>query len=224
MYRCEKCNKDFEKRSAYIGHCSSHNRGESYKKGRKKIKDIEIISLDCKYCGTSFSDSKKLGGHTGGCKLNPNYKNRNEKLSNIGKNKRLSDETKKKISTSRKKFLDENPGSIPYLLNHSSKESYPEKLFRLKLEKENIIGWIQEYPILRYSLDFAFIDKKINIEIDGGTHKINTVLKKDMERDLILKEMGWKIIRIDANTIKNNIDDVFNSIITDINIKTQLLL
>jgi hypothetical protein len=201
MYHCEKCNKDFEKRKAYIGHCSSHNRGESYKKGRKKVSVINIISLECKYCGISFNNSKKLGGHTGGCKLNPNYKNRNKKLSNIGKNKHLSDETKKKISISRKKFLDENPGNIPYLLNHSSKESYPEKLFRQKLEKENITGWIQEYPILRYSLDFAFINKKINIEIDGETHKLNSVIKKDEERDLTLKKLGWEIIRINSNII-----------------------
>ena len=48
----------------------------------------------------------------------------------ISKNKypqRHSEETKKKISEIRKKYLSENPDKVPYKLNHSSTESYPEK-------------------------------------------------------------------------------------------------
>ena len=41
-----------------------------------------------------------------------------------------SNETKEKISISRKKYLSEHPDQVPYLLNHYSKgESYPEKYF-----------------------------------------------------------------------------------------------
>jgi very-short-patch-repair endonuclease len=211
MYHCEKCNKSFEKRKAYIGHCSSHNRGDSYKVGRKK-RVKEVKSLDCHYCGVTFSNAKSLGGHLGGCKLNPNYEDRRKKLSDIAKNRTVSEDTKDKISKSRKLYLDKNPGNIPYLLNHSSKESYPEKLFREKLEKENILGWTQEYPILRYSLDFAFVDLKLDIEIDGGTHTSESVIKKDFERDRRLRELGWTIIRIKASDIKTNIDKEFKKI------------
>ena len=208
MYHCEKCDKLFEKRKAYIGHCSSHNRGDSYKIGRKK-KVKEVKSLDCRYCGSTFPNAKSLGGHSSGCKLNPNYEDRRKKLSDIAKNRILSEDTKKKISKSRKLYLDKNPGNIPYLLNHSSKESYPEKLFREMLEKENILGWTQEYPILRYSLDFAFVDLKLDIEIDGGTHNSESVIKKDFERDRRLRELGWTILRIKAIDIKTNIDKEF---------------
>jgi len=41
-----------------------------------------------------------------------------------------SQETKEKISEIRKAFLKENPDKVPYRLNHSSRESYPEKIFR----------------------------------------------------------------------------------------------
>jgi predicted DNA-binding protein YlxM (UPF0122 family) len=40
-----------------------------------------------------------------------------------------SEETKQKISESRTRYLRENPDKVPYLINHSSKKSYPEKLF-----------------------------------------------------------------------------------------------
>jgi very-short-patch-repair endonuclease len=213
MYHCEKCDKSFEKRKAYIGHCSSHNRGDSYKVGRKK-RVSEVKSLNCHYCGVTFANAKSLGGHLGGCKLNPNYEDRRKKLSDIAKNRIVSEDTKDKISKSRKLYLDANPGNIPYLLNHSSKESYPEKLFREKLEKENILGWTQEYPILRYSLDFAFVDLKLDIEIDGGTHNSESVIKKDFERDRRLRELGWNIIRIKACDIKKNIDKEFKKIRT----------
>jgi very-short-patch-repair endonuclease len=211
MYHCKKCDKSFEKRKAYIGHCSSHNRGDSYKVGRKKKHKV-VKSLDCHYCGVVFTNAKSLGGHLSGCKLNPNYKNKCEKLSIIAKNRTIPKETRDKISKSRKLYLDNNPGNIPYLLNHSSKESYPEKLFREKLEKENIVGWVQEYPILRYSLDFAFVDLKLDIEIDGGTHSSESVLKKDFERDKRLSELGWNILRLNATDIKNDIDREFNKV------------
>lgn len=205
MYYCKKCDKVFEKRRSYIGHCSSHNRGESYKKGRKKKEHRERVT-ECKYCGAHFDEGRRLGGHIANCKYNPNSENRRFKLSIAAKNRTFSEETKLKISKSRKRYLDLNPGKIPYLLNHSSKESYPERLFREKLERENIIGWIQEYPILRYSLDFAFLDKMINVEIDGGSHKLSEITKKDTTRDKTLTDLGWKVIRLRAEDIKINVD------------------
>ena len=116
----------------------------------------------------------------------------------------------------RKKYLDNNPGNIPYLLNHSSKESYPEKIFRNELERRKIEGWEQEYPIKRYSLDFAFVDKKIDVEIDGETHNNKQVILKDLERDKILSLEGWKIIRFKSSDVKNNIDLVMNFLIKEL--------
>lgn len=43
--------------------------------------------------------------------------------------KHHTQETKDKISKARIKYLLEHPDKIPYLLNHSSNESYPEKYF-----------------------------------------------------------------------------------------------
>lgn len=34
---------------------------------------MDNILFKCKFCGKEF-DRKGIGGHTAGCKLNPNYK------------------------------------------------------------------------------------------------------------------------------------------------------
>jgi very-short-patch-repair endonuclease len=220
MYVCKICDKKFDKRYSYIGHCSSHNRGESYAEKRKS-KKIEPQKIKiCEYCKEIFDNGFKLGGHKVNCKKNPEFEKnkliKKKKLSKISKGKKLKDDHKIKISESRKKYLNDNPGKIPYLLNHSSKEIYPEKIFREQLENKEIKGWIQEYPIKRYSLDFAFLEKKIDIEIDGETHNISSVAIKDTERDITLSKMGWKIIRIKAKDIRNNIVLVMDFIMKEL--------
>ena len=49
-----------------------------------------------------------------------------------------SDATKAKISAHRKMFLAENPDKVPYLLNHSSKNSYPEEYFAEVFSNEGV--------------------------------------------------------------------------------------
>lgn len=123
-----------------------------------------------------------------------------------------SQETKDKISKSRIKYLIENPDKVPYKLNHSSKESYPEKLLRVEFEKRDIKGWIQEYQNGIYSYDFAFPELKLDIEIDGETHLQEKIILIDKRRDEWSKSKGWKVLRFTAKQVKSNIDLVINEI------------
>ena len=98
---------------------------------------------------------------------NGNFKSRNKsesmKLSNKLYPRKLTEETKNKISKSRIRFLKENPDKVPYLLNHYSKgESYPEKYFDKILKKTNL-KYTRYCTTNRYELDFAFIDKGIDL-------------------------------------------------------------
>ena len=173
------------------------------------------LNLECKYCKKILNNYLSLGGHQTNCLLNPNKNERLEKISNSGKNRILSQETKDKISKSIKNYLDENPGKIPYLLNHSSKESYPEKIFREALEIRNINGWIYNLPIKRFSLDFAFINNKIDVEIDGNTHNLESVIKKDLNINEILLSLGWKTIRFTAKEIKNDVNSCIDRLLLE---------
>ena len=112
-------------------------------------------------------------------------------------NKRtLSDETKEKLSKIRKEYLRKNPDKVPYLLNHSSNYSYPEKYFERIFENENI-ETLKKFRIHTYELDFAIPDKKIDIEIDGEQHySDDKIVESDLRRNKYLEDRGWDVIRI----------------------------
>lgn len=125
------------------------------------------------------------------------------------KNKQVhSQETKDKISRARKEYLKNNPDKVPYLLNHSRKESYPEKYFTELFKKENI-DVVKYYRVGLYELDFCIPDKLIDIEIDGNQHYYDKkIIESDIRRNKILEENGWDIIRINWSEYqKLNLDD-----------------
>lgn len=107
-----------------------------------------------------------------------------------------SEETKKKISEIRKKYLQENPDKVPYKLNHSSKESYPEKYFTEVFKNEGI-EVVKSFYIGLYELDFCIPNKKIDIEIDGNQHYYDEkIVESDKRRNKFLEDNGWDIIRV----------------------------
>jgi very-short-patch-repair endonuclease len=112
------------------------------------------------------------------------------------KPRKHSEETKKKISEIRKKYLQENPDKVPYKLNHSSKESYPEKYFTSVFKNEEI-DVVKSFYIGIYELDFSIPDKKIDIEIDGSQHYYDEkIIESDKRRNKFLEDDGWDIIRV----------------------------
>lgn len=110
--------------------------------------------------------------------------------------KKLTDEIKKKISDSRIKYLKEHPEKVPYLLNHYSKgSSYPETYFN------NIFNgrfeYKRYYQVSYYQIDFAILNKKIAIEIDGDQHYLDKkIIKSDSRKNKYLTNNGWDILRI----------------------------
>ena len=122
----------------------------------------------------------------------------------------LSEETKRKISESRIKYLQENPDKVPYIINHSSKESYPEKIFRKALESSGITGWQQSYRAGMYEYDFAFTEEKIDVEIDGSTHNLEKVKRIDERRDEWSHQNGWRVIRFTTQEVREDVVGCIN--------------
>lgn len=119
--------------------------------------------------------------------------------------KKHSEETKKKISEIRIKFLQENPDKVPYLINHSSKKSYPEEIFEKALVNSGISNYVYNFRNGIYQYDFAFPELKIDVEIDGGTHLTEKVKKIDLRRDEWSKEQGWTVVRFTAKQVKEDV-------------------
>ena len=91
----------------------------------------------------------------------------NGELVQHNKGKHLSPEHRKLISEKRKLYLKEHPEKVPYVLNHSSKESFPERFFREAFTNEGFPKFIQDKYVNGYFLDFAFEGLNKYIEVDG---------------------------------------------------------
>lgn len=85
--------------------------------------------------------------------------------------------------------------------------SFPEKFFIQVLKNNNLIDKCKiNHPIkqrdldinnsMNYFLDFFFEDKKLDVEIDGGQHKLPNRQIKDKIRDERLTQHGIKVYRI----------------------------
>jgi very-short-patch-repair endonuclease len=127
-----------------------------------------------------------------------------------------TEETKRKISKIRLKYLKENPDKVPYLLNHSSKKSYPEIIFENALKSSGITGWEYNYQNGIYSYDFAWPKQKLDVEIDGGTHLTDKVKRIDNRRDKFSKSQGWTVLRFTAKEVKNDLDRCIKTVIVKI--------
>lgn len=117
-----------------------------------------------------------------------------------------TEETKKKISQSMKlahsKGIAHNIGQSRW----NNEPSYPEKWFMEVISNEfEDKNYIREYSFSKYSLDFAWIDKKLCIEIDGEQHqRFEEYIERDRFKDILLEKEGWKVLRMPWKEVYNN--------------------
>ena len=107
--------------------------------------------------------------------------------------------------------LTRGRSSILRHLKRSILSDLEDKLeFQLKSAK--ITGFTREYkfhPKRRWRLDFAWVDKKIGVEVEGGIwlprsgHNTGVGISRDVEKGNALTLLGWKLIRVTGKMIKN---------------------
>ncbi len=117
-----------------------------------------------------------------------------------------NEETKKIISESMK---ERHRQGLAHTLGHNrhlSEPSYPEKWWKAVIDNEfNDTNYEQEYRFHRFSIDFAWVDKKIALEIDGEQHyRFEENIERDKRKDKILEDAGWTIIRVPWKECCNN--------------------
>ena len=124
-----------------------------------------------------------------------------------------TDETKRKMREKRLEWMKNNPEKTAWRLKNMS---YPEKCFQKILEdngidKKHLI--YREYSVFPYFIDFAFINEKIAIEIDGSQHLEEERKKKDEEKDVLLRSNGWRILRIAALEVVRDGTEVLETLL-----------
>jgi very-short-patch-repair endonuclease len=68
----------------------------------------------------------------------------------------------------------------------------------------------RQHPIGPYIADFACLDKKCVIELDGGQHQ--NQIAYDEDRTLFLQKQGWQVIRFWNNDVLNNLEGVLSTV------------
>lgn len=112
--------------------------------------------------------------------------------------KTMPPEQRKKISDSMKKAHEDGRAWNIGQSRWNNEPSYPEKFFKKVIENDFIDkNYKQEFPLDRYSLDFAWVHLKKCIEIDGDQHqRFEEYQKRDKKKDISIKQAGWSVLRI----------------------------
>lgn len=181
-----------------------------------KIKELWDQGLTC----------PKIAKNLGVCRdIIYKYLKNNNLIPNKMDHHNVSEETRKKISEFRKKYLKENPDKHPWRNNNKFKSKPCEKIKDwLKSKEINFIGEYVNHGVKdkNYSIDIAFPDKMIGIEINGNQHYNNdgTLKPYYREREKLLIKTGWKIYQIHYSLCYKieEFEKLFNDIINCTNI------
>ena len=120
--------------------------------------------------------------------------------------------------------LDEQAGrwgnrQLARLLRESrpGAEAESERLLQRLLDQAGIDGWRGNYPIVvfgrRFRLDVAFLEQRVDVEVDGWAyHRSKERRDSDLERDNLLTQAGWRVLRFSWEDVADRPDYVLGTI------------
>lgn len=129
-----------------------------------------------------------------------------------------TDISKSKMRKKRLEYLSKKSGKTAWERRASGKLSYLEQWFFNKCidyELHKKYDIVNEYSIFKYSIDFAFINEKIAVELDGKCHFVNGEerIQTDVEKDECLIQNGWRVFRIRYDEfVDSKIDELISFI------------
>lgn len=188
-YSCPYCNKEYSRKGICTHIWRSHGDGINFKKNNDGYKNGTRKSWNK---GLTIEDPRvKKTFET----LKENYKS--GKIVSFMIGKKLPKETKNKISNSMKIAHREGRAHNIGQSRWNNKMSYPEKFFKRVIENEfKNKNFTQEFNVGIFSIDFAWVNEKLAIEIDGEQHEKAEYKARDKRKDKKLKEEGWRLLRI----------------------------
>ncbi|MBR1610090.1 MAG: DUF559 domain-containing protein [Methanobrevibacter sp.] len=227
IYKCEYCNKIYTHKYAFNRHLKIHPEYnklkisyiwqckycdnkcifESRRKLEKHIKEnhqnIKQVknTYICQYCNHEIYNT--ISGFTNQENLCP--KNPNRKLPDLNKCK--SEEFRRQASERMKErhrlglaATFQNRKNVP----HSYPENWLIDVLKNNFNQIENIDYETERPFYRFFLDFAWPEKRLCIEIDGELNRYEKQQNNDKEKDRLLKEDGWKELRLKWGYINSN--------------------
>lgn len=92
--------------------------------------------------------------------------------------------------------------------------SEAERMLQRLLRRAQINGWTPHVRSCGFEIDVAFPSQRIAIEVDGWAwHKDAERFKRDLERQNILVNAGWTVLRFTWHNLANEPDAVLDAIV-----------
>ena len=80
----------------------------------------------------------------------------------------------------------------------------------------------RQHPIGDFSLDFACLEARLAIEIDGEAHSRGDRPERDQHRDQTLARLGFSTLRIPARDVLTHLDAVIRMIVAKCDARSPL--
>jgi very-short-patch-repair endonuclease len=98
--------------------------------------------------------------------------------------------------------LGADPKNIENARKLRREMSLPEVLLWRELRgKPQGLKFRRQFPVLGYVADFACVEIRLLIEIDGIVHDMGDRPQRDPKRDAVLTSHGWHVARIAAKNV-----------------------
>ena len=92
--------------------------------------------------------------------------------------------------------------------------SLPEVLLWQQLRKRpDGLKFRKQFPISEMTVDFACLERRLVIEVDGEGHSFGDQPRRDKARDALLGREGFRVVRIAARDVLRNMDGVLQLIV-----------
>ena len=114
----------------------------------------------------------------------------------------------------RRKIIPYNPKLKELARQLRNNSTKAEVFLWQKIKRRQYYGYDfhRQKPIDNYILDFFCNELMLGIEIDGYSHEVVEVYKKDVVKEEKIKSLGISLLRFTDNQIFNDMDNVLRAI------------
>ena len=75
------------------------------------------------------------------------------------------------------------------------------------------VKFVRQAPIGPYFVDFLCRERKVVVEVDGGTHGAASEIAYDTSRAIELRRLGYRVFRAHNSDVYENIDGVLDTLL-----------
>jgi very-short-patch-repair endonuclease len=84
--------------------------------------------------------------------------------------------------------------------------------FRLRGRKAGGLKFRRQFPIVGRIADFACVEARLVVELEGAIHQVPEVQERDLERSQAIAADGWLILRFTNRRVLTDIETVIKAI------------